>query len=96
MLHSSIPSYIQALTFAKMRIIFRLCEYSQGFKSNIPDHEAYQYCLDSVPMLFALVILNVFHPGRIMRGKESDLPSRKERKANGIHNKSGSLAGILA
>jgi hypothetical protein len=78
-----------------MRIIFRLCEYSQGFKSNIPDHEAYQYCLDSVPMLIALVILNVFHPGRIMRGKESDLPSRKERKAAGMHNKSESAAGIL-
>jgi hypothetical protein len=76
-----------------MRIIFRLCEYSQGFKSNIPDHEAYQYCLDSVPMLFALVILNVFHPGRIMRGKENDLPSRKERKVDGILNKSGKVSG---
>ncbi|QKX61007.1 uncharacterized protein TRUGW13939_08153 [Talaromyces rugulosus] len=66
------------------RIIFRLIEYSHGFKSNIPDHEAYQYALDSVPMLFALVILNFIHPGRIMPGKESDLPSRKERRAEGL------------
>jgi RTA1 like protein len=71
-----------------MRIIFRLCEYAQGFQSNIPTHEAYQYCLDSVPMLFALVILNILHPGRIMPGEESNLPSRKERKLEGIHNKS--------
>jgi hypothetical protein len=71
-----------------MRIVFRLVEYSDGFKSNIPDHEAYQYALDSLPMLFALVILNFIHPGRIMPGKESDLPGRKERKAEGIHSKS--------
>ncbi|KAL7916612.1 RTA1 like domain-containing protein [Trichoderma velutinum] len=81
------------LMLITMRIIFRLCEYSQGFKSNIPDHEAYQYCLDSVPMLFALVILNVIHPGRIMPGKESDIPSRQERKLNGIHNKSKMVSG---
>jgi hypothetical protein len=38
-------------------------------------------------MLCSLVILNVIHPGRIMPGKESDLPSRKERKVEGIHTK---------
>ena len=38
------------------------------------------YCLDSLPMLTALVLLNVVHPGNVMPGKESDLPSRKERK----------------
>lgn len=66
----------------KMRIIFPLCEYSQGIRSNIPNHEAFQYCLDSLPMLVALHILNVFYSGRIMPGKESDIPSRKERKKN--------------
>ncbi|KAK1149810.1 hypothetical protein N8T08_003361 [Aspergillus melleus] len=54
------------LALITMRIIFRLCEYSQGLKSKIPRHEAYQYCLDSVPMLISLVALNVVHPGRIM------------------------------
>lgn len=63
-----------------MRIIFRLCEYSKGLTSTIPLHEAYQYCLDSLPMLVALVALNVVHPGRIMPGKDGDMPSRKERK----------------
>jgi hypothetical protein len=43
-------------------------------------------------MLIALVILNVFHPGRIMPGKESNLPNRKERKV-GIHNKSEKVSG---
>ena len=81
------PSYSGNMSliccFYQMRIIFRLVEYSSGFKSSIPDHEAYQYCLDSLPMFTALVLFNIFHPGRIMPGKESDLPSRKERKLQG-------------
>jgi hypothetical protein len=72
-----------------MRIIFRLVEYSHGVKSSIPSHEAYQYALDSVPMLLALVVLSFVHPGRIMPGKESNLPSRRERKVEGINRRSG-------
>lgn len=74
-----------------MRIIFRLCEYSQGLDSKIPLHEAYQYCLDSLPMLLALVILNIAHPGRIMPGTESEVPSRKERKKMNIDTKARPL-----
>jgi hypothetical protein len=76
-----------------MRIGFRLAEYAHGYKSRIPNHEVYQYCLDSSPMLVSLVILNVFHPGRIMPGEESDLPSRKERKVKGFLNKTEKLNG---
>ena len=32
-------------------------------------------------MLLALVLLNVVHPESVMKGKESDIPGRKERKA---------------
>ncbi|KAH6879318.1 RTA1 like protein-domain-containing protein [Alternaria rosae] len=81
------------LLLITIRIIFRLVEYSHGFKSNIPNHEAYQYGLDSVPMLLALVLLNFLHPGRIMPGKDSDLPSRKERKVKGIRNKGEKING---
>lgn len=31
-------------------------------------------------MFLALVVFNIVHPGRIMPGKKSDFPSRKERK----------------
>lgn len=64
-----------------IRIIFRLVEYSSGFKSTIPLHEAYQYVFDSAVMMIALILYNIFHPGRLMPGKESNLPSRKQRKA---------------
>ncbi len=63
-----------------VRIIFRLIEYSDGIKSSIPRHEVYQYIFDSTLMLIALVLFNVFHPGRLMPGQESNLPSRKVRK----------------
>ncbi|MCJ1301210.1 hypothetical protein MMC08_004009 [Hypocenomyce scalaris] len=76
------------LTLITTRIIFRLCEYSKGLTSTIPNHEAYQYCLDSLPMLAALFLLNIIHPGRIMPGKDSNLPSRKERKRDKICTKS--------
>lgn len=38
-------------------------------------------------MLLAFVLLNVVHPGRIMPGNISDIPSRKERKRTGISYK---------
>ena len=75
-----------------MRIIFRLVEYAQGLTSSIPNHEAYQYCLDSLPMLAALVMFNIVHPGRIMSGKESDIPSRKQRKQAGRRTKFDELS----
>ncbi|KAJ5928913.1 hypothetical protein N7466_007869 [Penicillium verhagenii] len=79
------------LALITMRIVFRLSEYSQGLDSRLPLHEAYQYCLDSLPMLLALVMVNAVHPGRIMPGKDADIPSRKERKKLNILNKPGVL-----
>ena len=31
-------------------------------------------------MLIALILFNIVHPGKIMAGRESDFPSRKDRK----------------
>ncbi|KAL9067713.1 MAG: hypothetical protein Q9161_006705 [Pseudevernia consocians] len=83
------------LTLITVRIIFRLVEYSKGYSSGIPVHEAYQYILDSTLMLIALVLFNIVHPGQIMPGKESDFPSRKERKVIGKNNVRGRMAGNL-
>ncbi|KAL6245747.1 hypothetical protein RBB50_006900 [Rhinocladiella similis] len=70
-----------------LRIIFRLCEYSKGLNSTVPNHEVYQYTLDSLPMLFAYVLLSTIHPGRVMSGSDSEIPSRKERKRTGTRCK---------
>ena len=73
------------LLLITIRIIFRLIEYGNGYESGTPVHEAHQYALDSTPMLIALASFNIVHPGRIVPGKESDLPSRKMRKQAGKH-----------
>ncbi|QKD50565.2 RTA1 like protein-domain-containing protein [Fusarium oxysporum Fo47] len=73
-----------AVILISTRIIFRLIEYSGGLNSSIPRHEAYQYCLDSLLMLIASCVLNIVHPGRVMPGKQGDLPNKAERKLHGI------------
>ncbi|OCK73134.1 hypothetical protein K432DRAFT_254932, partial [Lepidopterella palustris CBS 459.81] len=73
------------LALISMRIIYRLIEYSRGLNTNnpLPFHEAYMYVLDVMPMFTALIILNVWHPGRVLVGPDSSFPklTRKEKKA---------------
>lgn len=51
------------LVLVSIRIVFRLIEYSRGINSEISRRELYVYCFDSVSMLVALGLFNVFHPG---------------------------------
>ncbi|EAU36409.1 conserved hypothetical protein [Aspergillus terreus NIH2624] len=72
------------LVMITVRIIFRLCQFSRGTDPNNPvlTHEFYEYVFDAVPMLLALVALNLIHPGMVLRGPDSEFPriSRKEKK----------------
>ncbi|KAF3035582.1 hypothetical protein E8E12_006798 [Didymella heteroderae] len=72
------------LVFITVRIIFRLVEFTKGFEPGnlMLFDEAYIYCLDASPMLLALLLLSVMHPGRVLVGSESEFPrpSRKEKK----------------
>jgi len=71
------------------RNIYRLVEYACGVYSNITMHEWYSYVFDAVPMLAALVLFNIWHPGRILQGARSDFSEdnkvrrelKKEKKA---------------
>ncbi|KAL2679255.1 hypothetical protein Neosp_010022 [[Neocosmospora] mangrovei] len=60
----------------QVRIIFRLVEFSQGVASSnvILRHEEFQLYLDALPMLIAVVVLNVVHPGMVLQGPESSFP----------------------
>lgn len=69
-----------ALALITIRIIFRLVEYSSGLDSQIPNHEAYMFILESLPMFIAIALFNIVHPGAVMPGKENNIPGRKERK----------------
>lgn len=52
----------------------------------IPFTEVYSYTLDAFPMMLGLLILGIIHPGRVLKGPNSDFPRkgcqqrRKEKK----------------
>ncbi|KAF2622403.1 hypothetical protein BU25DRAFT_212258 [Macroventuria anomochaeta] len=72
------------LILITVRIIFRLVEFTKGFEPGNPMlfNEAFVYALDATPMLLALLLLGVMHPGRVLAGPDSEFPrlSRKEKK----------------
>jgi hypothetical protein len=72
-----------SLILISIRIIFRLVQYASGFTSAIPTHEAYFYGLEALPMVIALFIMNVSHPGRTLVGPDADYPkkTKEEKKA---------------
>jgi len=72
--------YAHQANTTQVRIIFRICEYAQGLNSTIPNHEAFQYSLDSLPMLLALWVFNVAHPGRLMSASDGQMPSFRQRR----------------
>ncbi|KAK4150434.1 RTA1 like protein-domain-containing protein [Chaetomidium leptoderma] len=74
------------------RIIFRIVEFTGGVtpeNNPIPFNEVYSYALDCFPMMLALLVLAVFHPGRYLVGPESEFTrlSRKEKKALKLEKK---------
>ncbi|KAM5347966.1 hypothetical protein ACJ41O_007790 [Fusarium nematophilum] len=73
------------LAMILIRIVFRLVEFGPGVneENDLLANEGYPLGLDAFPMLFALVLLNVMHPGFVLRGPDSEFPrlTRKEKKA---------------
>ncbi|CAG8949162.1 hypothetical protein HYFRA_00004784 [Hymenoscyphus fraxineus] len=64
-----------SLFLISIRIIYRLLEFAGSFDSALTQelwtHEVYQYALDATPMFFALLIMVVMHPGRVLPGEMS-------------------------
>lgn len=62
-----------------------MVEFSAGLSLNNPilTHEFYAYVLDALPMIIAALLLNIVHPGLVLKGPESEFPrlSRKEKRA---------------
>ncbi|OAL53937.1 hypothetical protein IQ07DRAFT_629082 [Pyrenochaeta sp. DS3sAY3a] len=72
------------LALISMRIGFRLVEFAGGVEpgdNQLPFKEGYALGLDAFPMLTAVTLLAIMHPGLVLKGPESEFPSRKERKA---------------
>lgn len=77
----------QTTYHGQIRIFYRLAEWARGFSpvhNPVPFHEAYSYALDAFPMIGALLLLALYHPGRVLQGKHSEFPkkTRKQKKAD--------------
>ena len=59
-----------------IRIIYRLIEFSGGLDASntLPSNEKALYVLESVPMWLAIVVWNIFHPGRFIHGADAKMP----------------------
>lgn len=76
------------------RNVYRLIEFSAGIESSITKQEWYTFVFDSVPMLLCFVVLNVFHPGKVLRGPRSDFSEEnKQRKELKKMKKAAKRAG---
>lgn len=65
---------------SQLRIAYRLAEFLMGLGDSnpLPNHEIYMYVLDAVPMLIALISLNLVHPGTVLVGPGSDYTQGKK------------------
>ncbi|OQU99755.1 hypothetical protein CLAIMM_05342 [Cladophialophora immunda] len=65
-----------SLLLITYRIVYRIVEFSSGQGSSlntyINKHEWCEYVFDGVPMVFALVVMNIFHPGKVLSTRNVD------------------------
>lgn len=73
----------------QIRVIYRLVEFSEGVNSTLTDHEAFFYCLEAVPMLSALSLFNIWHPGAILVGPDSEFPKKEKKSKSKKQSKKG-------
>lgn len=72
-----------------LRNFYRLAEFASGVNNTIIRHEWYQFVFDAVPILAAMIVLNIWHPARKLQGQRCDFSdedaarklAKKERKA---------------
>lgn len=62
------------------RTVFRLVEFSLEFGKYLADREWAPYVFDAAPMLVAVVVFNLVHPGRILRGPHNEVVEEKMAK----------------
>lgn len=71
-----IGSLYACLLAITVRILYRLVEFSAGLGANnpLPSNEPLLYVLESAPMWLAILVWNVFHPGRFISGEDAKMP----------------------
>lgn len=67
-----------------VRNLVRVIEYAQGSRGFVATHEVMVYMFDAVPILLAMVVYAVVHPGRLLRAP-------RELKENQMENSEAEL-----
>jgi hypothetical protein len=60
-------AFVAATMLVYLRTCFRLAEVAQGVKAYLFTHENFFACLEFAPIAAAMLLFNVFHPGRCLR-----------------------------
>ncbi|KAJ7603405.1 RTA1 like protein-domain-containing protein [Mycena polygramma] len=68
------PLYVMYTSLGLITVLFLRLD------SPITMHEAPFYCLEALPMFVALLFWNLFHPGQVLVGPDSEFP-KKEKKS---------------
>ncbi|KAF9890447.1 hypothetical protein FE257_005852 [Aspergillus nanangensis] len=72
-----------SLFFITVRIVFRLIEFSSGTNAatnSMLHREWFIYAFDAVPMLLAILVWNIVHPGTVLQGPDAKMPPSALRK----------------
>ena len=60
-------SFLTATIFVYLRTCFRMAEVSQGVQAFLFTHEDYFAGLEFAPIAAAMLLFNIWHPGRCLR-----------------------------
>ncbi|KAF9265934.1 hypothetical protein L218DRAFT_923430 [Marasmius fiardii PR-910] len=80
-----------ALLLITIRIIYRLTEFAGSFDSGISKSEPVFYVLEATPMSICMCLFNIWHPGAVLVGEESEFKKKdkkKEKKGKGKKSQS--------
>ncbi|KAI0024849.1 RTA1 like protein-domain-containing protein [Xylariomycetidae sp. FL0641] len=72
-----------------VRSIFRVIEYCQGYQGSLQGHEYWLYIFDAMLMILACIILNVFHPSKIISPDSKPGASPRSLTDTGHHQNPG-------
>jgi hypothetical protein len=61
-----IAAFLLATLLVYLRTCFRLAETSQGLEKDLSTHEVYFACLEFAPIGAAVLLFNIWHPGRCL------------------------------
>jgi hypothetical protein len=65
-------SFVVATLLVYLRTCFRLAEVAQGLSSYLFTHEAFFAGLEFAPIACAMLLFNIWHPGRCLRNTQED------------------------